>query len=524
MRRTVLSVVWLSLLCLLLPQITHAASDSRRIIPTGARGQGQGERRVALIIGNAAYQDASARLQNPVNDARSMEEILQKSGFEVITRTNTDRRTLYAAVKEFGQKLKKSDVGLFYYAGHGVQIESANYLLPVDLKLGELNDGDDLRRDAYPLAELLDRMREANTRNIVILDACRDNPFSAKGGRSSSRGLAKIATPPETAILYATDFGNTAGDGAGSDNGIFTRNLVQAIGNGLELVDLMRNVQSGVRKDTGGRQSPIFDGLLSVSFYFTAPVTVQQPAASHAADAEREAWGIIKDSNDPADFRSFMKEFPNGSFAGTARLKLGQLEKKQTTDNAVTKAERDRLTSDQAEADRKVSEQVQIQPRQVISDVKNRGNEKLSNRYAVFDNYISDNKSNKCWMRNIPKRTYSNSEAIEYIYKINKKHYMGFSNWRLPKRNEVIELITSLHRAADIPDLADRSLLTIMTRNGFVDFEPENYWIFSGKNGLYGAWVPIWYLDNKNGESKFDVINNHLKENKVKIWPVRDCK
>ena len=356
MRRTVLSVVWLSLLCLLLPQLTHAASDSRRIIPTGARGQGQGERRVALIIGNAAYQDASARLQNPVNDARSMEEILQKSGFEVITRTNTDRRTLYAAVKEFGQKLKKSDVGLFYYAGHGVQIDSANYLLPVDLKLGDLSDGDDLKRDAYPLAELLDRMREANTRNIVILDACRDNPFSAKGGRSSSRGLAKIATPPETAILYATDFGNTAADGAGSDNGVFTRNLVQAIGNGLELVELMRQVQGGVRKDTGGKQKPIFDGLLSVSFYFNAPVTVPvAPAVSHAADAEKAAWQAIESSADPSDFRDFLKEYPSGSYAGAARLKLKQLEKKQSA-TAASRTEQDRLTSEKAEAERKAHE------------------------------------------------------------------------------------------------------------------------------------------------------------------------
>lgn len=489
------------LLALLVPLSAPVASDSRRIVPTAAKASG--ERRVALIIGNAAYQDSSARLKNPVNDARSMEAILQKSGFEVITRTNTDRRTLYAAVKEFGQRLKKSDVGLFYYAGHGVQIDSANYLLPVDLKLGELNDGDDLKRDAYPLAELLDRMREANTRNIVILDACRDNPFSAKGGRSSSRGLAKISTPPETAILYATDFGNTAADGAGSDNGIFTRNLVQAIGKGFELVDLMRQVQAGVRKDTGGKQNPIFDGLLSVSFYFNAPVSVQAaPASNHAGDAEKEAWGIIKESNDPADFRSFLKEFPNGSFAGTARLKLGQLEKKQSASTAAARAEQERLSRERQEAEQKAREAEQ---RAAVAERRAAEAARVTQTpVPASDNaslLYTDPQTGLVWPRdggNIAGKEMSWHEAMKWAKNLN---YAGHSDWRLPTLEELKNMAG---RGKD-----DKWL----DANGFHDVAFRYYW---SSSSYAGTTKYAWYVNVSGG-----YVYYGSKSRSNHVWPVR---
>ncbi len=307
------------------------------------------ERRVALIIGNSSYLEAA--LKNPVNDADAMASVLRDTGFDVIVYKNADRRKMFAAVKEFGLKLKKSDVGLFYYAGHGVQIDSANYLLPVDLKGSDLQDADDLRHSAFPLNELMDRMRDASTNNIIVLDACRDNPFLARLSRSSSKGLSKITTPASTSILYSTDPGNTASDGVSGDNGVFTNRLVEAIHkSGLELVEVMREVAVNVSKDTNGAQRPIFDGVLSNKFYFRPSDASGKPAATEQAQSsltvdpkvlEMRYWESAEKSGNPYDYQSYLKKYPSGDFAELARNRIEQINAKKAQDNA--KAERDRL-------------------------------------------------------------------------------------------------------------------------------------------------------------------------------------
>ncbi|HEY4743087.1 MAG TPA: caspase family protein, partial [Desulfuromonadaceae bacterium] len=330
------------------------------------------ERRIALVIGNSSYADAP--LKNPVNDADAMAIALREAGFDVIMRKNADRRALYNSIKEFGQKLKRSDVGLFYYAGHGVQVENANYLLPVDLRGGDLQDTDDLRRDAIPLGELLERMRDAGTNNIIVLDACRDNPFLAKLSRSGSRGLAKVVTPASTSVLYSTDPGNTASDGASGDNGVFTRRLVDAIQkDGMELVDVMREVSVAVNRDTNGVQRPVFDGVLSSKFYFhpAEPRSQQaaEPAPSITVDPkalELRYWESAEKANTPSAYKSYLKKYPGGDFADLANEKLLVLEnakirgeeavKAETERKAQEAAERERLARERAEQDRRMRE------------------------------------------------------------------------------------------------------------------------------------------------------------------------
>jgi len=288
------------------------------------------DRRIALVIGNGNYHDSALALRNPVNDATDMANALTQVGFEVIQRRNAGRKEMFTAIKEFGQKLKKNDVGLFYYAGHGVQVDNVNYLIPVDLVVDELKDADDLRRDAVPLGEIFDKLKESNTYNIVILDACRDNPFVARFSRSSSRGLARVVTPAETAILYATDPGSTASDGANVKNGVFTSRMIEVIlQEGLELVDAMREVAKLVAEDTKNMQRPVFDGVLPIKFYFSPAKHEAAKGSTNGNDAEKEAWGIIRNSNDKADFKDFLDKFPNGNYNKTAKLKLRQLEKEE---------------------------------------------------------------------------------------------------------------------------------------------------------------------------------------------------
>jgi hypothetical protein len=322
------------------PPVVSAESGSRSLTVRQKQPVAVGERRVALIIGNSSYLEAA--LKNPVNDADAMASVLRDTGFDVIVYKNADRRKMFAAIKEFGLKLKKSDVGLFYYAGHGVQIDSANYLLPVDLKGSDLQDSDDLRHSAFPLNELMDRMRDASTNNIIVLDACRDNPFLARLSRSSSKGLTKITTPASTSILYSTDPGNTASDGVSGDNGVFTNRLVEAIQKGgLELVEVMREVAVNVSKDTNGAQRPIFDGVLSSKFYFrpsentTKQATSSEPAGSSSSLTvdpkvlEIRYWESAEKSGNPYDYQSYLKKYPSGDFADLARNRLEQIKVKK---------------------------------------------------------------------------------------------------------------------------------------------------------------------------------------------------
>lgn len=343
--------------CLFFTPSKAVAEKASRSLAVRTKPVATDQRRVALIIGNSSYFDAP--LKNPVNDADAMASALRDTGFDVTVLKNADRRKMFTSVREFSEKLKRSDVGLFYYAGHGVQIESANYLLPVDLKGSDLQVADDLRYSAFPLNELMDRMRDASTSNIIILDACRDNPFLAKLSRGGSRGLAKVNTPASTSILYSTDPGNTASDGVSGDNGVFTNRLVESIHkSGLELVEVMREVAINVSQDTNGSQRPIFDGVLSSKFYFRAPdaSAKQSPNIESATPSattvdpkalEMRYWDSAEKSGNSYDYQSYLKKFPSGEFAELAKNRLEQIKAKKVQEE-IAKVERDRLAGQKA--------------------------------------------------------------------------------------------------------------------------------------------------------------------------------
>ena len=221
------------------------------------------ERRTALVIGNGDYN--SSPLNNPENDARDMADKLEDLGFDVTLKVDCTLSEMKAAIRDFGSDLLGGGVGLFYYSGHAVQVGGNNYLIPVD---SNIQDEDEVEFNALNVGLLLNKMSTAkNSLNIVILDSCRDNPFSGNF-RSTERGLSIVAAPNETLIVYATAPGSVASDGSGR-NGTFTEKLLEYISiPGLEVAEMLRNVKREVSEETNGSQRPWSTDDLTGAFYF----------------------------------------------------------------------------------------------------------------------------------------------------------------------------------------------------------------------------------------------------------------
>ena len=221
-------------------------------------------RRLALVVGNGDYP--SAPLRNPVNDARDLAAALHDSGFEVIKLENATLRQLRAAVRDFGDRLKKEGgVGLFYYAGHAMQLKGSNYLIPVG---AQIEREDEIEFESLDVNMVLEKLDAAGNRfNIVILDACRNNPF-ARAFRSTAQGLAQMDAPSGTVIAFATSPGSVASDGPGR-NGLYTQHLIEFVARpGLKIEDVFKQVRSAVRRDSNGQQIPWESTSLEGDFYF----------------------------------------------------------------------------------------------------------------------------------------------------------------------------------------------------------------------------------------------------------------
>ena len=239
--------------------------------------------RQALVIGNSEYEYAG-RLRNPVNDARAIGSTLQQLGFEVTTLTNLDQRQMERSIKQFGRQLRDSKgVGFFYYAGHGMQFNGENYLLPTDI---DPSTEEDVRYDAVPLGKLLAQMRAAdNKMNVVVLDACRNNPFS-RSFRTFNPGLAQINAAAGTFISFATAPGQIAADGEGS-NGLFTSKLLDHIDTlGLKIEEVFKRTTADVYSASNKRQAPWVQYSVIGDFYFApgniAPATVDVKPSQQA--------------------------------------------------------------------------------------------------------------------------------------------------------------------------------------------------------------------------------------------------
>lgn len=338
------------------------------------------ESRVALIIANAAYQNTSP-LKNPVNDGKLMAQTLESMGFKVTLAADLDGKAMKKAMLEFGRALRASDsVGLFYYAGHAVQVAGDNYLIPVD---ANVQDETEIGIEGVDVNDFLATMNQAQSRiKIVVLDSCRNNPFPATS-RSGTRGLAVVRAPTGTLIAYSTSPGEVALDGTG-ENSPYAVSLASAMksqtGKPIELV--FRQARVAVLETTEGLQTPWDLSSITGDFVLasgggatdesaptTEPEDASEPATAtgggSATDAAKDyaVWVAIESSGNAAAYRAYLEEFPTGRFAADAKAKLAAAEeaeaakaRKQAALEAEAKAaEKAKQAKQQATPARKIA-------------------------------------------------------------------------------------------------------------------------------------------------------------------------
>ena len=279
-------------------------------------------RRVALVVGNGAYKSVE-RLANPANDARLIASTLKASGFTLIgdgPQLDLDKAHFDRAVQAFGRALPGAEVALFYYSGHGMQVSGTNWLVPVD---ANPTGARDLDFQAVDAGLVLRQMEDAGTKlNMLVLDACRNNPFAFRGTRGGTGGLAEMRAPEGTMVSYATQPGNVAADGA-AGNSPYTAALAAAMRRpGLDVFQVFNQVGLSVKQVTAGQQQPwLASSPISGNFYFfSGPVTIAPPQ-----DADAVFWQSVASSRDSADFQAYLRRFPTGTFADLARRRMEAL-------------------------------------------------------------------------------------------------------------------------------------------------------------------------------------------------------
>jgi formylglycine-generating enzyme required for sulfatase activity len=282
-------------------------------------------KRVALVIGNSAY--ATSPLANPVNDATDMAAKLKSLGFEVVTLLNADRTRMLRGIDEFGRTAAQADAALVYYAGHGMQIDGNNFLLPT----GRAFDTEqDVKDDAISVTRLQETLDIAAPKlRILILDACRDAPLRRRS-RSAQRGLARVDVPAGTNALvaFSAAAGETAADGTGR-NGTFTKHLLELIDTpGQSLIELFMEVRKRVEAETRKSQSPEELNRLTTNFYFRpVPAAVAATAVAPAAAAataptdeeEQAAWRFCERTQSLWHCEFYLKTWPQGKYVRLAR-------------------------------------------------------------------------------------------------------------------------------------------------------------------------------------------------------------
>jgi hypothetical protein len=291
--------------------------------PTRAAIVPGGGARTALVIGNDTYRDNP--LSSAANDASAMSTLLSRAGFAVDLKLNATHEQMTAAIDGLGQAVARRDVGttLFYYAGHAAQLEWRNYLLPVDGRVRSVND---VRTQCIDLGLLLEQLgRKQGKTGLVILDACRDDPFGPRF-RLPQKGMSQYDAPAGTLLAFATAPGSVAMETPGRPNGLYTENLVRELSaTGVRLEDALKRVRLNVRLASQGRQVPWESTSLENDVYLFPAQAVSETELERQAREELETWKRIKGSPKPDDWIEYLKRFPNGKFAEVAQVHLRRL-------------------------------------------------------------------------------------------------------------------------------------------------------------------------------------------------------
>ena len=281
-----------------------------------------GGKRIALVIGNAAYPGVGA-LKNPANDANDIAARLKRMGFEVMVRTDVRQKDMLRALTEFGDRIQAGSEVLFFYAGHGMQVRGRNFLIPID---AEIRTESAVSSEAIDVEQLLDKLAPARL-SMIILDACRNNPFERRF-RGNGQGLAAINAPTGTLIAYSTAPGKVAADGTGR-NGLYTQELLAAMSlPGMKIEDVFKRVRGNVVRLSDEAQVPWESSSLTGDFYFSppaAPSGLPAAAAPEANSPELVFWSSAERSNAIGDYEAYVKRFPDGVFVDLAKNRIAML-------------------------------------------------------------------------------------------------------------------------------------------------------------------------------------------------------
>ncbi len=276
----------------------------------------------ALLIGNSAYSIGA--LDNPANDARDLAGVLRTTGFDTTVILNQDGEAMTQAIRAFGEKLRNNDgIGFFFFAGHGVQVAGENYLLPVGFPFRNENE---VQSHAVSANLVLRYMEDAKNRvNVVVLDACRNNPF-IKTRSLKTRGLAPMDAPSGSLVAFSTAPGTEASDGSGS-NGLYTKHLMSNLKvPGLTVEQVFKRVREAVENESereiGRKQSPREESSLKGGDIYFIPPKVVAGGSANAEAVELAYWNSIANSSNTADFDSYLAQYPQGKFADLARNRL----------------------------------------------------------------------------------------------------------------------------------------------------------------------------------------------------------
>ncbi len=308
--------------------------------------------RLALIIGNSGYHDAP--LVNPANDAKAVSGLFTEAGFTVDSRLNATRVDMMAAIERFGVAAKRPETRLvvFYYAGHGAQLDWRNYLLPVD---AVVRKQEDMKQRCVDLSLLLGQFSAAKDKTfVVILDACRNNPFGA-AYRPEQKGLSQFDAPVGSLLAYATSPGNVASDGDGQ-NGLYTENLVRELSrHNTRIEDALKRVRLNVRLASKGEQIPWETTSLEgdVFIFNEGQKKLSDAELEKLVEADVTEWSRIKSSRKIDDWVAYLRTFPNGRFAEIAQMRLTRLleevEKRRVETQQQDSAKAEKLAAEKRE-------------------------------------------------------------------------------------------------------------------------------------------------------------------------------
>ncbi len=287
------------------------------------------EKIVALVIGNAKYEVSP--LVNPVNDSTDIAGKLRGMGAELVYRENLKIRQIGSTLREFKQKLTPGSTAIIFYAGHGLQIRGENYFPAVD---ADIQSEEDIHNQSLSIKQLMDILEEAKTKtNIVMLDACRNNPFERRT-RSIATGLASTNAPSGTLISYSTRPGRVAEDGLGR-NGVYTEQLLKLIDSRKPIELLLKQLVTNVKAASKGRQEPWYEGSLEGDFCFGGCF---DPSDKLKISGDTTMWESILGSLNLSDYERYLKEFPTGAYAQSAKT---MIEKIKLIDEKSAKSERE---------------------------------------------------------------------------------------------------------------------------------------------------------------------------------------